>query len=307
MLGLASPGVSAPAGRNRADRCPNGALPGPRQPEEAHRPRTSINVHRAHGLTTVAHSSRHASVHRLWTGRLFGGPRVPWWFCPVSPVAFSPLGIRVQVSAQATANLVAAAREAGVRDPRVLDAVRAVPRASFVPPEHVRFAYDDEPIPIPHHQVTTQPSLSALMVQALRLSGDEQVLEVGTGYGYQTALLARLAAFVTSIEIWPDLAAQAWRNLVAERVHNVRVLAGDGSEGVPDHAPYDAVLVSAAFPQVPAPLVAQLRVGGRLVQPIGPGGDDQVVLFEHTPDGLVAVQSVVPARFVRLYGSHGYR
>jgi len=195
----------------------------------------------------------------------------------------------------------------GVDDPRVLDAMRTVRRTAFVPPEYADSAHEDVPIPIPHDQVTTQPSLSASMVQALRIGGHEHVLEIGTGYGYQTALLARLAAFVTSIERWSDLAAQAHRNLMAEGIHNVQVVEGDGTEGVPARAPYDAVLVSAAFPQVPHPLVDQLRPGGRLVQPIGPGGKDQVILFERTPDGLVEHERLLPARFVRLYGRHGYQ
>jgi protein-L-isoaspartate(D-aspartate) O-methyltransferase len=194
----------------------------------------------------------------------------------------------------------------GVDDPRVLDALRVLRRAAFVPPDYAESAYDDKPIPIPHEQVTTQPSLSASMVQALRLTGDEYVLEIGTGYGYQTALLARLAAFVTSIERWSDLATRAHRNLVGEGINNVRVVEGDGTEGVAMHAPYDAVVVSAAFPQVPRPLVDQLRLGGRLVQPIGPGGADQVILFERTPEGLVERERLLPARFVRLYGRHGY-
>jgi protein-L-isoaspartate(D-aspartate) O-methyltransferase len=203
--------------------------------------------------------------------------------------------------------LAEAARMIGVDDPRVLDAMRTVRRTAFVPPEYADTAYEDVPIPIPHDQVTTQPSLSASMVQALRLGGDEHVLEIGTGYGYQTALLARLAAFVTSIERWSDLAAQAHRNLIAEDIHNVQVVEGDGTEGVPARAPYDAVVVSAAFPQVPHPLVDQLRPGGRLVQPIGPGGEDQVILFERTPQGLVERERLLPARFVRLYGRHGYQ
>jgi protein-L-isoaspartate(D-aspartate) O-methyltransferase len=195
----------------------------------------------------------------------------------------------------------------GVDDPRVLDALRVLRRAAFVQPDYAESAYDDKPIPIPHEQVTTQPSLSASMVQALRLTGDEYVLEIGTGYGYQTALLARLAAFVTSIERWSDLATRAHRNLVGEGISNVRVVEGDGTEGVATHAPYDAVVVSAAFPQVPRPLVDQLRLGGRLVQPIGPGGADQVILFERTPEGLVERERLLPARFVRLYGRHGYQ
>jgi protein-L-isoaspartate(D-aspartate) O-methyltransferase len=219
----------------------------------------------------------------------------------VSPIDDLPGADQVRLE-----KLVTAARRAGVDDPRVLDAMRRVPRAAFVPLDQVELAYDDEPVRIQHGQVTTQPSLSARMVQALRLAGGERVLEVGTGYGYQTALLAQLAAFVTSIERWPDLAEQARRNLAAQSIANVHVVDGDGTEGLPAAAPYDAVLVSAAFPQVPEPLVSQLRIGGRLVQPIGPGGAEKVIVFEHSADGLVPRDVVCHARFVRLYGRHAY-
>lgn len=202
--------------------------------------------------------------------------------------------------------LVTAARRAGVADLRVLDAMRRVPRAAFVPLDQVELAYDDEPVPIPHRQVTTQPSLSARMLQALQLVEGEHVLEVGTGYGYQTALLAQLASFVTSVERWPDLAEQARRNLAAQNITNVRVVDGDGTEGLPSAAPYDAILVSAAFPHVPEPLVSQLRLGGRLVQPIGSGGAERVTVFERGADGLVSREVVCHARFVRLFGRHGY-
>lgn len=207
----------------------------------------------------------------------------------------------------ASSVLVEAAVAAGVGDARVLAAIASVPRHGFVPHEYALLADRDEPIPIGHQQVTTQPSLCALMVAALGLTGGEQVLEVGTGYGYQTALLARLAATVTSVELWPDLSEAAGRNLTTQDVHNVRLRVGDGTRGVPEYAPYDAVIVCAAFPQVPQPLVEQLRVGGRLVQPMGPGGADQVTLFERTADGLVERDQVIPARFVPLYGRHGYR
>ena len=203
-------------------------------------------------------------------------------------------------------DLVAAARAAGVRDTRVLEALRSVARDAFVPEELAARAYFDEPLPIPHGQVTTQPSLSARMIEALELTGTEKVLEIGTGYGFQTALLARLSAFVWSVERWPDLAATGRSNLSRFGVRNVEVLVADGSEGAPEHAPYDAVLVSAAFPSVPPPLAEQLAEGGRLVQPLGYGGAEEVVLFEKRAGALVARRVVTGAHFVRLYGRHGF-
>ncbi len=202
--------------------------------------------------------------------------------------------------------LVAAVRAIGVADPLVLDAVRRTPRAAFVPAAYAGRAYDDGPVPIPHHQVTTQPSLSAAMIAALGLAGTEQVLEVGTGHGYQTALLARLAARVVSVEIWPDLAEQARRNLAAHGIGNVVVLVADGTEGAPDYAPFDAIVVSAAFPRVPPPLTAQLSTGGRLVQPVGPGGAEDVVLYEKDEHGLRQVRVLMAASFVRLHGRYGF-
>ncbi len=197
-------------------------------------------------------------------------------------------------------------RAAGVRDERELEAISATPRAGFVPGGYVTVACRDQPIPIGHRQVTTQPSLSARMIESLDLAGSDQVLEIGTGLGYQTALLARLAASVVSIERWPDLADQARRNLARHGIRNVQVLAGDGSRGLPDRAPYDAILVSAAFPEVPAPLAAQLRTGGRLVQPIGAGGEEEVVLFLRSDVGLERQQVFTVARFVRLHGRYGF-
>jgi len=181
-----------------------------------------------------------------------------------------------------------------------------MPRAAFVPAAYVTRAYDDAPIPIPHQQVTTQPSLSAAMIAALGLTGTEEVFEVGTGYGYQTALLARLAARVVSIDIWPDLAAQARRNLAAQGLGNVVILTGDGTEGAQDFAPFDAIVVCAAYPRVPPPLAAQLRAGGRLVQPVGPGGAERVVLYQKEQDSLRRVRIVTAASFVQLYGRHGF-
>ena len=201
------------------------------------------------------------------------------------------------------ASLVRAASKAGVSDHRVLGAIGVIPRTAFVPAEYAEAAYTDLPVPIPHGQVTTQPSLSAMMISSLGLSGNEQVLEIGTGYGYQTALLARLAAHVVTIEIWPDLAQQASRNLHAQNIRNVLVITGNGTQGYPAGAPYDAIIVSAAFPQVPSPLAGQLRIGGHLVQPIGPGGHEQVILFQQRPQGLQRVRLVTLASFVPLHGA----
>jgi protein-L-isoaspartate(D-aspartate) O-methyltransferase len=160
--------------------------------------------------------------------------------------------------------LVRAVAAAGVGDPRVIDAVRAVPRAGFVPPRLAWRAYRDEPLPIPRGQVTTQPSLVARMVEALGLTGSGRVLEVGAGYGWQTALLSRLCGFVWAVERFVDVAEAARENLARFGVANAEVVEGDGTEGLAEHAPYDAILVAAAFPSVPRPLEEQLAVGGRL-------------------------------------------
>jgi protein-L-isoaspartate(D-aspartate) O-methyltransferase len=202
-------------------------------------------------------------------------------------------------------DLVRVLRAEGIRDRRVLAAFRAVPRARFVPPEAAGQAYLDVPVRIPHGQVTTQPSLIAAMVAALGLTGGERVLEVGTGLGFQTAILARLARQVVSVERFPALAAQARANLAAAGVDGVTVVVGDGTLGVPEHAPYQAIVVAAASPRVPGPLVAQLADGGRLVHPVGPGGREEVTVFSRRADRLVTDTRLVPARFVPLVGAHG--
>jgi protein-L-isoaspartate(D-aspartate) O-methyltransferase len=200
--------------------------------------------------------------------------------------------------------LVQAAEDAGVRDERVLEAIRALPRSDFVPAELAGRAAVDAPLPIPHAQVTTQPSLVATMVEALELSGVERVLEIGTGLGYQAAILGRLAAEVWSVERLPELAAAAAANLAGEG--NVHVIVGDGSEGLAHSAPYDAIVVAAAHPRVPAPLAAQLAEGGRLVQPIGPSGREDVTLFRRRAGTLRRDRIVAYAYFVPLCGRHGF-
>ena len=203
-------------------------------------------------------------------------------------------------------DLVSAARAAGVEDVRLLEAIAAVPRAEFVPRDLAVHAYHDRPLPIRHAQVTTLPSLVAGMVAALELSPSDRVLEIGTGFGWQTALLARLAVEVWSIERWEDIARVARRQLEHHGVENATVIVGDGSTGIPEHAPYDAILVAAAFPRVPAPLAEQLADHGRLVQPIGLGGAEEVVLFEKRGRILARRRRVTLAHFVRLYGEHGF-
>jgi protein-L-isoaspartate(D-aspartate) O-methyltransferase len=202
--------------------------------------------------------------------------------------------------------LAGAVRAAGIRDERLLEAIADVPRADFVPAGRLDDACRDVPVPIPHDQVTTQPSLVAAMVQSLELSGAERVLEVGTGYGWQTALLARLAAEVWSVERFADVAERAAAALLAAGARNANVVVGDGSEGLAERAPYDAVIVAAAYRKVPAPLAAQLSRDGRLVQPIGEGGNERVTLFRRGERGLVRVRTVIGAHFVRLYGRHGF-
>ena len=205
-------------------------------------------------------------------------------------------------------DLVRAIVAHGVHDPHLLQALRRVPRAKFVPADLAEAAYLDRPLPIPHGQVTTQPSLVAVMIEALELEDSEHVLEIGTGYGFQTALLAYLSDFVWSIERWPDVAETARENLARHGIENVEVVVGDGTEGLPEHAPYQAILVSAAFTEVPPPLAEQLAVGGRLVQPIGSGGEEEVVLFEKGPGGgLTYHRTITGAHFVRLYGRYAFR
>ncbi len=202
--------------------------------------------------------------------------------------------------------LAQAAARHGVRDERILSAIRAVPRDRFVPSGRERAAYRDRPVPIPGGQTTSQPSLIAAMIAALDLEEDDRVLEVGTGYGWQTALLAHIVDEVWSIERLGHLGGTAEANLREAGVDNVHVVIGDGTAGLPDHAPYDAIIVSAAYTEVPPPLIEQLAEGGRLVMPVGPGGAESVILYERTPDGLAERRRLTGARFVQLKGEHGF-
>ena len=188
----------------------------------------------------------------------------------------------------------------GVKDERVLAVMREVPRHLFVPADQAEQAYDDHPLPIGSGQTISQPYIVAFMTEQLRLTGRERVLEIGTGSGYQTAVLAKLAARVYSIEIRPELAEQARRRLEASGASNVEVRAGDGWFGWTEEAPFDAILVTAAPEKVPEPLLAQLAPGGRMVIPVG-GFYQELKVIERTPEGL-RERSVLGVRFVPFVG-----
>jgi len=195
----------------------------------------------------------------------------------------------------------------GIRSERVLAAVASVPRATFVPGE-LRFAAEaDRPLPIGSGQTISQPYVVGYMTELLCLRGEERVLEVGTGSGYQTAILARLAAEVFSVERLPELSARAAAALEALGIANVRLRVGDGSLGWAEHAPYDRVLVTAAAPAPPPALVEQLAPGGRMVLPVGPPHGDQVLkLLCKGAGGEVEIEVVADVRFVPLLGEGGH-
>ncbi|MCK6450764.1 MAG: protein-L-isoaspartate(D-aspartate) O-methyltransferase [Alphaproteobacteria bacterium] len=184
-------------------------------------------------------------------------------------------------------------------DPRVIEALGSVPRERFVPPEWADSAYDNRPLPIGHGQTISQPYIVAVMTDLLHLEPGDRVLEVGTGCGYQAAILARLAAQVCSIETVPELASEAAERLKSLGIANVEVRHGDGYLGWPEGAPFDAIVVTAAAPSLPRALVDQLKPDGRMVIPIGPRGSDQeLVLVCKEKDGSLDRRSVLPVAFV---------
>jgi protein-L-isoaspartate(D-aspartate) O-methyltransferase len=188
----------------------------------------------------------------------------------------------------------------GVRDERTLVAMRKVPRHLFVPPEMVGQAYDDHPLPIGHGQTISQPYIVAFMTEALGLRGGETVLEVGTGSGYQAAVLAEIAARVYSIEIVAPLAAEAGERLKRLGYGNVEVRAGDGYLGWPEAAPFDAIMITAAAPRIPEPLQAQLKEGGRLILPVGDEWQELVLVTRR--GAQYEERRVLPVRFVPMTG-----
>jgi len=196
-------------------------------------------------------------------------------------------------------------RERGIRDERVLDAMMRIPRHEFVPEEYKSVAYDDHPVPIAENQTISQPFIIAVSLQALGLQGSESVLEVGTGSGYQTALLAVLAREVYSIERHASLAEGATAILTRLGFNNMRVVVGDGSHGLREHAPFDAILVSAAAPNLPRSLFDQLSETGRMVIPVGPPHAQELQLVRRD-QGKPTVRVLEGCRFVPLVGAEGY-
>ena len=194
----------------------------------------------------------------------------------------------------------------GVRDPAVLAAMRSVPRERFLPPDLEEFAYQDSPLPIERGQTISQPFIVALMTEALRLRPDDCVLEIGTGSGYAAAVLGRIARAVYTIERHAELAESARIRLEELGFHNVFVRNGDGTLGWPEHAPYDAIVVTAGGPRVPEPLLAQLAPGGRLVIPVGEEKTQELVRVTRRLDGTLEREELGGVRFVPLIGAEGW-
>jgi protein-L-isoaspartate(D-aspartate) O-methyltransferase len=201
--------------------------------------------------------------------------------------------------------LVETIRAKGVNDLAVLRAFEMTARHQFVPTGLWHRAYEDQPLPIGSGQTISQPSIHAKYLELLKLTGREKVLEIGTGSGYQTVLLAHLVAQVFSIERIAPLLEQARQNIQKAGVNNVSLLLGDGTVGWREYAPYDAILVSAASPKVPDPLVEQLADRGRLLIPLGGREEQELVMFTRSGDELVR-ESILPVRFVPLLGTHGW-
>jgi len=196
-------------------------------------------------------------------------------------------------------------RPRGIDNPRVLAVIESTPRHLFVPEESRPWSYADSPQPIGFGQTISQPFIVALMTQTLHLTGPERVLEIGAGSGYQAAILAQLAAEVHTVEFIPELAERATHRLEELGLSNVHVHNGDGSEGWPASAPYDAILVAAAAPQVPLPLLDQLAENGRMIIPIGRRGTQELELWQRK-QGAFEYEALIPVAFVPLRGKHGW-
>ena len=197
-------------------------------------------------------------------------------------------------------------RPRGIHDERVLTAMYKVPRHEFVDRESWKDAYADHPVTIGEQQTTSQPYMIAAMIQAAQIKPEDRVLEIGAGSGYQTALLAELASQVFAVERYDSLADTAGKALERLGYRNVKVVAGDGSLGLPEAAPFDAIIVSAAAPRVPPALIEQLALGGRLVIPVGDSQEQVVQLVQRDLNGHITLRTLEGCRFVPLIGQQGF-
>ncbi len=193
----------------------------------------------------------------------------------------------------------------GIRDPRVISVFELTPRHVFVPEEERQWSYDDYPLPIGFNQTISQPYIVALMTQSLELTGSEKVLEIGTGSGYQAAILSQLAAEIHTIEIIPELAEKARITFTDLKIGNIYTHIGDGSVGQKQHAPYNAIVVTAAAPRIPRLLLDQLVDGGRLIIPVGSRGYQELELWTRTGTTFKS-HTIIPVAFVPLRGEEGW-
>jgi len=196
-------------------------------------------------------------------------------------------------------------RARGIANPRLLSAMREIPRHHFIPPPYSASAYEDAPLPIGNGQTISQPYIVALMTELLDPRSEDLILEIGAGSGYQAAILSKLARHVTSIERIPGVADLARRNLAELGLKNIRIIVGDGTWGYPEHAPYNGIIITAATPEIPQPLIDQLAVGGILVAPVGSRDIQELVTLTRNENGIVR-SSHGGVRFVPLIGEHGW-
>ena len=222
------------------------------------------------------------------------------------PIVSQYAELRCEMIEQIARHAQLAARETGkaILSGNVMDAMKAVPRHEFVPVEVRAFAYSDSPLPIGYDKTISQPFIVALMTDLLDLQAGDRVLDVGTGLGYQAAILAKLVERVYTVEILEELADSARRRLAEQKAINVEMQVGDGSKGWSEHAPFDKILVAAAPDLIPTPLLAQLKPGGKMVIPAGIEDAQQLMLVEKSENGHLNVEEILPVRFSSLTASH---
>jgi protein-L-isoaspartate(D-aspartate) O-methyltransferase len=197
-------------------------------------------------------------------------------------------------------------RQRGIRDERLLAAMSRVPRHEFVSQQNWNEAYSDHPVPIAEKQTTSQPYMIAAMVQAAQIKAEDRVLEIGAGSGYQTAVLAEMASQVFAVERYASLAEAAQKTLDRLGYRNAKIVTGDGSLGLPEVAPFDAIIVSAAAPRIPQALIDQLAICGRLLIPVGEADQQVLQLVQRNADGTTTVRTLEGCRFVPLIGEQGF-